>query len=205
MSVSIEPGEFQAHTEQIDRLVQRVMALTDDDARNTALELLQSVMDFHGVVASRIVEVLSAGEAGRTSLAKLGSDPLICGLLVLYGIHPIPLEERIRQALEKARPQLQKHGGSVELLGISDAVVRVNVHSAGHGCGSSPDAIKQKVEQAILEAAPEVVEIVVEGLPAREGKFIPLQAIQPANGEAAATAMIPPAKKEERAYEESTA
>ena len=49
---------------------------------------------------------------------------------------------------------------------------------------------KTMVEQAILEAAPEVVEVVVEGLPSTG--FVPLNLIQPA------------AKKENQ-YEESAA
>ena len=184
-------GEFQAHTEQIERLVQRVSGLADDDARNTALELLQSLMDLHGAALSRVVEVLTeSGDAGRNSLAKLGNDPLICGLLVLYGIHPVSLEDRVARAIEKVAPQLRKHGGTVELLGVADTVVRVKLQTSGNGCGSSPDALKSTVEQAILEAAPDVVQVVAEGMPS--SAFVPLN-------------MIQPAAKEEKKYEESAA
>ncbi len=191
MNPSMTSGEFQAHTEQVERLVQRVSGLADEDARSTSLELLQSLMDFHGAVLSRIVEFLSdSGEAGRNSLAKLGTDPLICGLLVLYGIHPVPLEERVMRAVEKLRPQLIKQDGSVELISVSDASVRVKIESSGHGCGSAPDKLKLTVEQAILEAAPEVVEIVVDT--PSNAAFVPLNMIQPAG-------------TEEKKYEESTA
>jgi len=184
-------GEFQAHTEQIERLVQRVNGLADEDARGTALDLLQSLMDLHGAVMSRIVEVLSdSGDSGRNALAKLGNDPLVTGLLVLYGVHPVPLEDRVARAIEKVAPQLRKQGGSAELLGISDAVVRVKINRSGNGCGSSPDALKQTVDQAILEAAPDVAQIVAEGAPSSD--FVPLN-------------MIQPAAKEEKKYEESAA
>ena len=186
-------NEFQARTEQIDRLVQRVTAFEDDDARTTSLELLQSMMDLHGAAMERVVELLSeSGEAGRSSLAKLGNDPLICGLLVLYGIHPVALEERVSRAVDKVRPQLQKHGGSVELIEVVDESVRVKIHSSGHGCGSSADTLKSTVEQAILEAAPEIVAITVEGTEAAASGFVPLNMIQPTN-------------KEEMKYEKSTA
>ena len=184
-------GEFQAHTEQIERLVQRVSDLADDGARSTALELLQSLMDLHGAVMSRVVEVLTeSGESGRNALAKLGSDPLVCGLLVLYGIHPVSLEDRVARAIEKVSPQLRKQSGTVELLGISEAVVRVKIQSSANGCGSNPDALKLTVEQAILEAAPDVVQVLVEGAPS--SSFVPLN-------------MIQPAAKEEKKYEESAA
>jgi Fe-S cluster biogenesis protein NfuA len=184
-------NEFQAHTEQIDRLVQRVTDLADEEARSTALELLQSLMDLHGAVLTRIVEVLnSSGDAGRSALQKLGSDPLVCGLLVLYGIHPVSLEDRVRSAIEQVGPQLRKQGATVELLSVADAVVRVKIATSTNGCGSSPDALKQRVEQAILEAAPEVVQVVAEGMPS--AGFVPIN-------------MIQPAAKEDRKYEESAA
>ena len=185
-------GEFQAYAEKVEQMVQCVNAFPDADARATALELLQSLMDLHGAVLSRLVEVLAtSGEAGRVSLEKLGGDPLVCGLLVLYGIHPVALEERVTRALEKARPQLRKQGGSVDLIGIADSTVRVKIQSSGHGCNSSADALKVTVEQAILEAAPEVVEVVAEGGSSSTPGFVPLNMIQPA--------------KKEKEYEESAA
>jgi Fe-S cluster biogenesis protein NfuA len=186
-------SEFQSQTELINRLVQRVTELQDGNARTAALELLQSVMDLHGAVISRIVEVLSdSGETGKKSLALLGKDPMICGLMVLYGVHPVPLEERIACAIEKVRPQLRKQGGSVELLSIAESAVRVKIEASGHGCGSSQDAFKKLVERAILEAAPEIVEVVAEGLPASPAGFVPVNMIQPVS-------------KEDNKYEESTA
>lgn len=186
-------SEFQAHTQKIEQLVECVNALSDADARTTALELLQSLMDLHGAVLARLVELMGeSGDLGNALLAKLGDDPLICGLLVLYGVHPVDFETRVTRALETIRLRLKKQGGEVALIGISDARVRVKIRSSGQGRGSSPDALKQTVEQAILEAAPEVIEIVVEGTAAVNSGFVPLNMIQPAT-------------KKENTYEESAA
>jgi len=185
--------EFQQRTEQIQRLVQRINALADEEARTAALELLQSVMDLHGSAMTRIVEVLTdAGDAGRAALAKLGSDPLICGMMVLYDVHPIPMQDRVTAAIEKVRPQLRKRGASVELRGICDGVVQLEIHTSGQGCHSSPEAIKEQVDQAILEAAPETAEIQVHGMSTSSAAFIPVT-------------MLQPAAKEGNEYEESTA
>jgi Fe-S cluster biogenesis protein NfuA len=175
-------GEFQAHAEQVERMVQRVNELKDDDARATALELMQSLMDMHGAALSRIVEVLQdSGDGGRNALASLGSDPLICGMWVLYGVHPLSLDQRVRRAIEKVRPQVHKQGGTVELIDASDTVVRVSITSTGNGCHSSPDALKSAVEQAIREAAPEVIDFIAEGVPTSTAGFIPVTMIQPAS------------------------
>lgn len=190
---AIANSEFQAHTERIEQLVERVSGLADEAARTTALELLQSIMDLHGAVISRIVEVLNSTESGRASLVKLSLDPLICGLLVLYGVHPVALEDRVARAVENVLPQLRKHGGTAELIVIAEDVARVKIQSSGHGCGSSVDALKGTVEQAILEAAPELVQVVVEGTPSSSATgFVPLTLVQPAT-------------KEEKTYEKSAA
>jgi Fe-S cluster biogenesis protein NfuA len=186
-------GEFVAQTEKIEQLVQRVNGLADPDARTTALELLQSLMDLHGAALGRIVEIANdSGERGQKLLEKLGADPLVCGLLVLYGIHPLDCETRIRRAVDNVAPALRKKGGSVELLGVADNVVRVRIEASGHGCGSSPEALEELVEQAIVSAAPEVTQIVAEGIPAATTGFVPLNQVQPAT-------------KEEKTYEESAA
>jgi len=185
-------NDFQAHTQQVERLVEQATALQDDDARATALDLLQATMDLHGAGLARIVELLGESEAGRKTLARLGEDPMVCGLMVLYGIHPVCLEDRIKNAVEKARLQVQKQGGKVELLEVSDGLVRVSISSTSNGCHSSPDALKQLVEQAIREAAPEIIEVVADGVASSNSAFLPIN-------------MIQPAMKEEKNYEESPA
>lgn len=186
-------NEFQAHTEQIERLVEQVSALADNESRALALDLLQSLMDLHGAGLSRIVELLNeGGEAGKKSLAKVADDPLVCGLMVLYGIHPLDLRERVSRAIHKVSPQVSKQGGRVELLEVGDSLVRVSIHSSGNGCHSTPDALKLIVEQAIREAAPEIVEIVADGVTSSTSAFVPLNTIQPA-------------LHEEKSYEKSPA
>jgi Fe-S cluster biogenesis protein NfuA len=186
-------NEFQAHTEQIERLVEQVSSLADSEARSLALGLVQALMDLHGAGLSRMVELLGdSGETGRKSLIKLGADPVVCGLMVLYGIHPVEFRDRVNTAIEEVRPHVQKQGGKVELLEVSDGVVRVSISSSSNGCHSSPDALKQLVEQAIREAAPEVIEVVADGVASSNSAFLPVN-------------MIQPAMKEEKSYEKSPA
>ena len=175
----MDNAEFQQYAQKLEQAVKRVTAIQDEDARNTALELMQSLMDLHGSGLTRIVEVLVAsGEPGRNTLTELGRDPLICGLLVLYGIHPVPLEERIAAAVDRVAPQVRKHSGEVELLSVSEDGVKVSIQTSGSGCHSSPDAVKQLIEQAIRESAPEVEDIICE-MNTPSG-FVPLSTLQTA-------------------------
>jgi Fe-S cluster biogenesis protein NfuA len=190
---TLNSNEFQAQTQQIERLVEQVSAFPDGEMRTAALDLVQALMDLHGAGISRIVELLSeSGETGRKSLNSLASDSLVCGLLVLYGVHPVALSDRVNAAIEKARPQIQKQGGTVELLGVNEGQVRLSITSSGSGCHSSPDSLKEAVEQAIREAAPEIVEVIAEGVSSSSSAFLPVN-------------MIQPAMKEEQRYEKSSA
>lgn len=171
--------EFQEQAAKVDQSVEQVNAIVDETARAIALDLMQSLMDLHGTAIARMVELLNSSDAGRTALEKLGSDPLVCGLLVLYGVHPSSLEERVKTAIERLGLQLQKQSASAEFIGINDAVVRVKIESTGQGRGASVDSIRQTVEEAIRELAPEVVEVIAESI-ATPPDFVPLSTIKPA-------------------------
>ena len=94
------------------------------------------------------------GRAGYSIFDKFGGDELVSNLLLLYGLHPLPLETRVFQALEKVKPQLASHGGDVELLEISEGVVRLRLHGSCNGCPSSAETLKLAIEAAIYAAAP---------------------------------------------------
>jgi Fe-S cluster biogenesis protein NfuA/nitrite reductase/ring-hydroxylating ferredoxin subunit len=84
-------------------------------------------------------------------------------VLLLYDLHPVDLETRVRGALEKSRPYLKSHGGNVELAAVEDTVVRLRMQGSCSGCPSSAVTLKLAIEQAIYEAAPDVSAILVDG------------------------------------------
>ena len=153
-----------ASIEKIEELVQTIESLPDPTARASALGLVQALMDFHGEALDRLMEIVaSQGEPGYSIFDKFGGDELVSNLLLLYGLHPLPLETRVLQALEKVKPHLASHGGDVELLGINEGVVRLRLHGSCKGCPSSAETLKLAIEAAINAAAPDVVSIKAEG------------------------------------------
>ena len=154
-----EDNEFQQRIQQIEGLVHKVEALTDESARKTALELFQLIMELHGAGLDRMMSIaFDAGEAGRTIIDRFGDDELVASLLLLYGLHPLNLEGRVMAALEKIRPALRSEGGRVELLGIAEGIVRLRLG----GGGSSMQALRHAVEEAVYAAAPDLAAIEVE-------------------------------------------
>ncbi len=157
--------DFERRIAAIDELVQRLETAADPAARAVAQELVRSLMELHGAALDRMLAtVRKNGAAGATIVDQLARDELVASVLLLYDLHPVDLETRVRGALEKSRPYLKTHGGNVELVGIDDGgVVRLRMQGSCHGCPSSAVTLKLAIEQAIHEAAPDVSAILVEG------------------------------------------
>jgi Fe-S cluster biogenesis protein NfuA len=66
------------------------------------------------------------------------------------------MEDKVREAIDKIRPLLQRDGGDIELVSVEDGVVKVRLRGACAGCPMSQMTLKGVVEQAIKEAVPEV-------------------------------------------------
>ena len=129
-----------------------------------AEEALGLVAQLYGGALDRILEILVNAEA-TPLIAEIVHDELVSSLLVLHGLHPDDLPTRVQKALDSVRPYLESHGGDVELLDIlsDQGIVRVRLLGSCDGCPSSSVTLKLSVEQAIHEAAPEIVDIQVEG------------------------------------------
>ena len=156
--------EFERRIAAIDELVQRLETATDPAARSASQELVRALMELHGAALERMLTTIRRnGAAGTTIVEQLAREELVASVLLLYDLHPVDLDTRVRGALEKSRPYLKSHGGNVELLGVEGGVVRLRMQGSCHGCPSSAVTLKLAIEQAIHEAAPDVSAIVVEG------------------------------------------
>ena len=156
-------------------------------ARDRAEELVRQVTELYGAGLERILHVLdSQGVLGPGTVSALTSDPLVSGLLLIHGLHPVDLPGRVAGALDSVRPYLGSHGGDVELLGISEeGVVRLRLLGSCQGCPSSSVTLKLAVEDAIETAAPEVTAIEVEeAAPAAVPALIPVGALRSQAGRA---------------------
>ena len=146
-------------------MIERVEALLDQveafprQQREVATELVQALLEMYGEGLQRIVAACDVPV----------EDELVAHLLLLHGLHPVPVRERVTGALDEVRPYLATHGGGVELLDVADGVVRLRLEGACHGCPSSAATLRGAVEEAIARAAPDVDRIETEGVAAPTG------------------------------------
>src|SRR5690348_16749218 len=152
--------------ERVEALIAELRS-ADPAAAGAAEELVGLLVGLYGDGLARVVEVLAShGEAGAQLLAALTQDPLVASLLVLHDLHPLSTDERIQQALDQVRPYLGSHAGGVQYLGVTDGVARLRLEGSCHGCPSSTVTVRLAIEGAVQDAAPEVTEVLVEGMTA---------------------------------------
>jgi Fe-S cluster biogenesis protein NfuA len=158
--------------EQVHRVAAELELVEDPEARRLAEELAASVLELHREGFERVFAALDEG--ARTRLA---ADGVVGSLLLIHGLHPEPIEERVRVGLARVRPYMESHGGDVELLGVEGGVARLRLKGSCDGCGASASTLELAVERALEETAPDLLGMEVEGaVPAVTGTALPMAA-----------------------------
>ena len=153
--------------ERIQEIVEQIDALQNPAARALMQECMQSVLSFYGHGLERVLHIIKhAGIGAQPAYDELLHDNLVRGLLLIHGLHPTPLEQRLREALDKIRPYLQSHGGNVELLGIENDFARLRLQGACQTCPSSSVTLELAVRHAVEEACPDLQGFHVDGVAA---------------------------------------
>ncbi len=68
--------------------------------------------------------------------------------------------DKVEEVLNKIRPDLMRDGGNVELVDVSDGVIKVKLTGACAGCPMSAMTLKMGIERILKQEIPEVKEIV---------------------------------------------
>jgi Fe-S cluster biogenesis protein NfuA len=160
--VASRRGEFRAQTDRIEKLAAKLDLAGDPEVRAAALELVQSVIDLHGAALQRMIDKCLESEEGERVLNTALQDDLVASMFLLHSLHPDDIQTRVVRGLEAVKPYLKSHGGDCELVSVRDGIVRLKLHGTCGSCPSSSLTLKNAVEEALYEAAPDIVEIVAE-------------------------------------------
>ena len=170
----MEPEQLIA---RVQELTGRLEDLDDPACRRLAEELTAAVVQMYGAGLERIVELADA-----ETRDEMANDSLVAGLLMIHDLYPVPIEERVVQALDTVRPYMESHGGDVELLGIENGIARLRLQGSCKSCRASSSTLELAVRQALEEAAPDLEGMDVEGIVEEEEELevtgVPLPLIQ---------------------------
>jgi Fe-S cluster biogenesis protein NfuA len=166
--------EHQAPEELVERVQELLGSLdeiADPVAQSRVQELIGTVLELYGAGLERILGILEdAGDPALPIRTALLDDGIVASLLLIHGLYPISLEERVIQALDSIRPFLASHGGNVELVGVEEGVARLRLEGSCNGCPSSAATLENALKEAIEEAAPDLLGLEVEGVVGLEEK-----------------------------------
>jgi Fe-S cluster biogenesis protein NfuA/nitrite reductase/ring-hydroxylating ferredoxin subunit len=162
MATDTHPGEL---LDRVQQLSTQVDELSDPRARELAQELVATVIAMYGDGLERIMATIHAArEAGETILDELAQDGAVASLLLIHDLYPVPLADRVLEALDTVRPYMESHGGNVELVGIEDGVASLRLEGSCNGCAASRATLELAIKQALDEHAPDLVGLEVQGV-----------------------------------------
>jgi Fe-S cluster biogenesis protein NfuA/nitrite reductase/ring-hydroxylating ferredoxin subunit len=167
--------EARDRVANLESLLEALEQVEDPAARERSTELVQALVELYGAGLERIVALLADREDSAELAEALSGDELVSHLLLLHDLHPVPLEERVRGALDEVRPYLESHGGDVELLSLENGVVRLRMEGSCSGCPSSTATLKLAIEDAIQKSAPDVAAIEAEGVVEEKPRLLQLE------------------------------
>jgi Fe-S cluster biogenesis protein NfuA len=172
----IEEKLVHKQAQEIERLIREVEAITEPVLREKIVTLVQSLLGFHAAGIERFMQIIAEEREGSGSLLnKIAGDRLVGSLLLLYGVHPLSLEARVEQAIERLRSSPALNAGAVEVMGISDQVVRLRLAHDQQRCHSSKQMLRTAIEEALYEAAPDLNEIqFIDDVQQASVSFVPL-------------------------------
>ncbi|HEX4533116.1 MAG TPA: hypothetical protein VH000_02705 [Rhizomicrobium sp.] len=145
---------------RVEELITNLDALPETRARDVARELLEAVLDLHGTAFIRLAAIVAASGQGDTLSAAMAEDEQVAAVLLLYGLHPDMADVRVRRALQKLRPSLHAQGADVHLIEVAGGVARLRLRIPG-ASREQAAMLRREVEEALVEAAPDLDEIAI--------------------------------------------
>lgn len=150
---------------RLERLIGELELISDPSARGRAEELISAVIELYGDGLERILALVDdAGPAAAGLRDRLAGDGVVASLMLIHGLYPVSLEQRVVEALDGVRPYMESHGGDVELLGLEGGIARIRLVGSCDGCPASASTLELAIKTALDEAAPDLEGLVVEGI-----------------------------------------
>lgn len=165
--VPVDPGpDLNQQSQRIQELIEEIDRFPDTNAKNLMQECIQEVLSFYGYGLEKILEIISDGNkaAAKDIYNDLIADSFVSGLLLIHDLHPLDLKTRLYQALEKVKPYMDSHGGSVEIVSLENGVAKLRLSGSCKSCPSSSVTLELGIRQAIEELCPDLAGLEVEGV-----------------------------------------
>ena len=153
-AVQLDVDDPRKDAARIDQLLEGLQGLAGPSTWMAIEELMERLLRTYGAGLARALEhARAAGADGARFDERVSDDELLSSLLLLHGLHPLPLRARVERALEKVRPALGSHAGDVDLAALDErGNLTLRFLGSCSGCPSSRATMEHTVRRAIEEA-----------------------------------------------------
>lgn len=150
--------------QRMQELFAQIDRLADSEEKAIMQDGMQEIINFYGIGIKRMLQIISKSHKAADIYNELISDGLISNLLLIHNLHPLDVKTRMYNALEKLRPYVEGHGGSIEIASIEGEVATIRMSGSCKGCPSSASTLEIGIRKLIQEHCPEIVELEILGV-----------------------------------------
>jgi Fe-S cluster biogenesis protein NfuA len=167
-------GGPEALAARVQELTEALEQIPDGFARAIAEDLAGALMALYGEGLERMMSALDdAGDTGAALRGRFEEDGVISSLLLIHDLYPVPLGDRVQEALDSVRPYMESHGGNVDLLSLDGGIARIALEGSCKSCAASASTLELAIKRALDEHAPDLLGLEVEGMDAAPAGFGP--------------------------------
>ncbi|HWZ91110.1 MAG TPA: hypothetical protein VNW92_19750 [Polyangiaceae bacterium] len=153
-----DEAAFERRFARVEPLLAELAQSSDPLVAQATREILATVLELHQRGLARTLELAARENGVREALA---ADPRVSAMLLLHGLHPVALNERLARTVATLRERFRTKIEDIE-CDASDTEVVVRVLPAASACGSTREALKKDFEAALIAAAPDAHSLRVE-------------------------------------------
>jgi hypothetical protein len=154
-----EDASFEQRFSRVEGLLAELAHASDPLLERATREVLATVLELHRRGLDRMLEIAARASDTREALA---ADPRVSAMLLLHGLHPIPLSERVSRTLGTLRERYRSKVEQIDFEENAGNALLVRVVPTSSACQSTRETLKKDLEAALIAAAPDVASLVIE-------------------------------------------
>lgn len=166
---------LRAGAAEIEQLLDEVRALVTAPAWQRVERIVGGVVRMYGAGLARVLDHARAADSAEAFDDLVARDDLVGSLLVLHGLHPRSVEDRVRGALATVRAELGIAESELELVGIRDGRVELRAPAALGGGAMAARVAEGAIRKVIESVAPEVAGVDIAGPPQPDRSLVQLR------------------------------
>jgi hypothetical protein len=162
----IDDEQLRSESTEIENLLAQIKSLVPGPAWQRVESVIGRIVRLYGAGLAHSLEHALAAGAAKTELAeRIAGDDLLGSLLLLHGLHPLPIEERVRRAVVNARAELGLAADELELAGVHEGRVELRATPALGGGAMASRVAEAAIRRLVESVAPEATAIEIVGIP----------------------------------------